>query len=67
MTGVQTCALPISYKAAWSHEDAVAEILAQSGSHFDPQVVKIFTELLERRRQDAVTLPGTPALGLGAD
>lgn len=33
------------YKPAWSHEDAVAEIVAQSGKHFDPQVVDRFVAL----------------------
>jgi putative nucleotidyltransferase with HDIG domain len=34
------------YKAAWSHEEAVAEIREQAGKQFDPQVVRVFLELL---------------------
>jgi len=33
------------YKAAWSHSEAVAEIVRQSGKHFDPAIVEIFVEL----------------------
>ncbi len=32
-----------SYKAAWTPQDALAEIQRQSGAHFDPAVVKVFT------------------------
>lgn len=39
---------PRLYKAAVSHDDAVAAIFADSGSHFDPDVVAAF----ERRRDD---------------
>ncbi|PNY81089.1 sensor domain-containing diguanylate cyclase/phosphohydrolase [Deinococcus koreensis] len=33
------------YKRAWSHQEALAEISAQSGRHFDPRVVQAFVEL----------------------
>ena len=33
------------YKEAWGVERAVAEILSQSGTHFDPRVVKVFATL----------------------
>jgi PAS domain S-box-containing protein len=33
------------YKAAWDLEDALAEILAQAGRHFDPRVVDAFMTL----------------------
>jgi len=33
------------YKAAWSHEDAVTEIVSQSGKHFDPEIVDRFVLL----------------------
>ena len=33
------------YKAAWSKSDAVSEITAQAGRHFDPQVVEAFLSL----------------------
>lgn len=35
------------YKKAWSHEEAVAEIMRQRGKHFDPQVADRFLEVLE--------------------
>ncbi|WP_133161770.1 HD domain-containing phosphohydrolase [Deinococcus koreensis] len=55
------------YKRAWSHEDAVAEIRKQSGTHFDPQVVEIFTGLVEAQRQDTGTLLVTRPLSCSAD
>jgi putative two-component system response regulator len=30
------------YKKPWSHEDAIAYILAQEGKHFDPEVIAAF-------------------------
>ena len=33
------------YKPPWSHERAVAEIVGQSGGHFDPLLVGIFSDL----------------------
>ena len=33
------------YKEAWSHEKAVAEILGQAGTQFDPVLVEIFGDL----------------------
>lgn len=35
------------YKPAWSREDALNEIAAQSGRQFDPAVVKALTDLLD--------------------
>ena len=32
------------YKEAFSHEDAVAEIVKGRGSHFDPALVDLFLE-----------------------
>jgi putative two-component system response regulator len=34
------------YKAAWSFEDVVSEIISQRGAHFDPLVVDAF--MMER-------------------
>jgi putative two-component system response regulator len=34
------------YKKAWPVQDAVAEIMRQSGGQFDPQVVEAFLTLL---------------------
>jgi putative two-component system response regulator len=39
-----------AYKAAWSAAEALAEITAQSGKHFDPCVVDALTRVLHRRR-----------------
>ena len=36
-----------SYKAAWSHDQALAEILLGSGNRFDPTVVAAFAELVQ--------------------
>jgi diguanylate cyclase (GGDEF)-like protein/putative nucleotidyltransferase with HDIG domain len=36
-----------SYRVAWSHERAVAEIRRSSGSHFDPQVVEAFLDIVD--------------------
>jgi len=41
------------YKAAFSHEDAVATIQAGKGAHFDPDVVDAFMELTDVFRQIA--------------
>ncbi|MBE9516823.1 MAG: response regulator [Proteobacteria bacterium] len=35
------------YKKAWPVDEAVAEINRSSGSHFDPQLVKIFNQVLD--------------------
>jgi HD-GYP domain-containing protein (c-di-GMP phosphodiesterase class II) len=32
------------YRPAWSHEKALAHILAAAGSHFDPRVVNVFLD-----------------------
>lgn len=34
-----------AYKRAWTAEEALAEIIAERGKHFDPQVVEVFVEL----------------------
>jgi putative two-component system response regulator len=36
------------YRAAWSKEKAIAYIKEQSGKHFDPRVVEIFLQEIER-------------------
>ncbi|MBJ7221734.1 MULTISPECIES: HD-GYP domain-containing protein [unclassified Brenneria] len=35
------------YKPAWPHEQAIDYIKAQSGSHFDPEVVSAFMDILD--------------------
>jgi putative nucleotidyltransferase with HDIG domain len=48
------------YKAAWSKEDSRKFIVSQSGIHFDPQVIKIFLEIIKK---DEYQLEGSfPAL-----
>lgn len=37
-----------AYKAGWSHEKAVAEILSKRGTHFDPAVVEAFASERDR-------------------
>lgn len=34
-----------SYKKPWSHERSVEEIVKGSGSHFDPELIELFTEM----------------------
>lgn len=36
-----------AYKEAWDDEDIYAEILANSGTHFDPELVDIFFEITD--------------------
>jgi HD-GYP domain-containing protein (c-di-GMP phosphodiesterase class II) len=36
------------YKQAWTFEAAFAEIKAQSGKHFDPDVVSAFVTVMEQ-------------------
>lgn len=35
------------YKAAWSHQEAVDEILSQTGQQFDPDIVEAFNEIIQ--------------------
>ncbi|NOY99050.1 MAG: HD domain-containing protein [Chloroflexi bacterium] len=39
------------YRSAWSHEKALAYIQAESGTHFDPQIVDIFLKMLAELEQ----------------
>jgi putative nucleotidyltransferase with HDIG domain len=34
------------YKAAWSHQAALAEIEAQAGHHFDPELTRLFVQVI---------------------
>jgi len=38
------------YRKAWSHKKAIDYIKAQSGKHFDPQVVEAFLKLIDELR-----------------
>jgi putative two-component system response regulator len=40
------------YKPAWTFEAAVSEILASSGSHFDPELTKLFLSLISRLKRE---------------
>jgi len=37
------------YKRAWTREETLAEIRAQRGKHFDPQLVDVFIQLIEEQ------------------
>lgn len=37
------------YKAAWTLEEAIAEIVRSSGAHFDPNVVEAFLNLMQEQ------------------
>lgn len=37
------------YKRAWTREETLAEIKAQRGKHFDPQLVDVFIQLIEEQ------------------
>lgn len=45
------------YKRAWTPEAARAEILAQAGKHFDPQLTGLFTEQVLEREAHAAFHP----------
>ena len=42
------------YKSAWPVEKAVAEIESLSGTHFDPEVVSAFVEIVSSGELDGV-------------
>jgi HD-GYP domain-containing protein (c-di-GMP phosphodiesterase class II) len=42
-----------SYRKALSHEVAIAELVANSGSQFDPRVLEAFLPIVERRYREA--------------
>lgn len=46
------------YKKAWTHEDAVAEIVRQKGKGFEPAVVEAFMRVNERFREVAERMRG---------
>jgi len=35
------------YKPAFTHEESTSIIVSSSGTHFDPEIVKVFIELKE--------------------
>lgn len=42
------------YRAAWLPEKALAHIKAESGKHFDPHVVEMFTRLIEKKNYEKI-------------
>lgn len=34
----------LAYKRAWSHEEALTQIVSESGKHFDPSLVQVFSQ-----------------------
>jgi putative two-component system response regulator len=46
------------YKRAWPFEEAVREVLASSGSHFDPACVEVFRRILPDIRRIMTGTPG---------
>lgn len=46
------------YKRAWSPEEAMVELKAQSGRHFDPEVVRAFSTLHTEAFSGAEQFPG---------
>ncbi|MEQ1517120.1 MAG: HD domain-containing phosphohydrolase, partial [Usitatibacteraceae bacterium] len=56
-----------SYKSAWSHAEAVREIQAGKGSHFDPELVAVFVQMLEREISDTACSARVPLYLTDAD
>jgi putative nucleotidyltransferase with HDIG domain len=42
------------YRAAWSHERALAYIREQAGRHFDPRVVEVFEQVITEINSNAI-------------
>ena len=42
------------YKAPWSAADIRAELQAQAGKHFDPELVEVFLSVLDEAQADPV-------------
>ena len=40
------------YKAAWTHEAALAEVARGAGTHFDPRLAQVFLAMMARGRRD---------------
>ena len=45
------------YKNAWTQAQALEEIQAQRGKHFDPNVVDAFIEVMAAIERDLISLP----------
>jgi len=44
------------YKRAWTHEEALEEIIKSSDSHFDPDVVKAFQSVIESKSMESKSM-----------
>ncbi|GGS10027.1 HD domain-containing phosphohydrolase [Deinococcus sedimenti] len=53
------------YKAAWSAQEAVAELQAQAGRHFDPDLLPVFLDLLAEGTTAQPTETGASTGGPG--
>ena len=42
------------YRAAWDVEKALTHIKTETGKHFDPHVVELFTRLIEQKNRDQI-------------
>lgn len=47
------------YRAGWPAEKALAHILDQSGTHFDPEVVEAFMQMIGPELEDPVRFPAS--------
>jgi putative nucleotidyltransferase with HDIG domain len=42
------------YRAAWPPKKALTHIKAETGKHFDPHVVEVFTQLIEQKNREKI-------------
>ena len=54
------------YKAAWTVEDAVTELLSQRGRCFDPRLVDLFVSRVSDSSPGSMTWPGAPKRGMAS-
>ena len=53
-----------TYKPAWPLEDALAELVAERGAHFDPDVVDAFIALVPELEPELLAQSGPAKLGV---
>jgi len=56
-----------SYRGAWTHERALAVIRKDAGTHFDPDIVVAFDQIIEGVIQEMATLGEGPLVAKGPD